>query len=209
VLVLGLVLVQQLVIKPTRGVQLATECITDLVTLRQGTGRVPLRYIPGFHRARVTRSGFDAVAPEEAHIEARLREAAELAPGQVESQTALGLYLLDKGVLDEAESRLHEALEIDPESLAAKNGLAVVYYENALRDSKASQDLLRRGLELLREAGRANPQDLQISFNLAMFYQQLGFIDRARVSWTKYLKLDPDSEWAEVAREKLEELKGS
>jgi Flp pilus assembly protein TadD len=149
------------------------------------------------------------VAPEEAQIEARLRKAAELAPRQVESQTALGLYLLDKGVLDEAESRLHKALEFDPDSRAAKNGLAVVYYENALRDSGASQDFLRRGLALLREADRESPNDLQITFNLAMFYHQLGFIDRARVSWTKYLKLDPDSEWAEVAKEKLEELQGS
>lgn len=206
VLILGFVLIQQLVLTPARGLQLATRAITELVTLRQGTGRIPLRYVPGFHRARVTRSGFDAVDPIEEQIEAYLRKAVELAPREVESQTALGLYLLDKGALEEAETRLQKALEIEPESLAAKNALAVVYYENALRDSQAAQGFLRRGLALLREAQRQHPEDVQITFNMGMFYQQLGFEDRARLTWSNYLKLDPDSEWAEVAMEKLDEL---
>ena len=202
-------LVQKLLIAPTRARQIATRTMADLVALRQETGRVPLRYIPGFHRARVTRSGFDMVDPAEEHIEIKLREAAELAPGELESQTALGLYLLDKGALEEAERRLQDALDIAPESSAAKNGLAVVYFELALRDSQTAPDYLRRGLTLLREAERQHPVDLQIAFNLGVFYGQLGFPDRARSSWSNYLKLDSDSEWAEVAREKLEDLGGS
>ena len=208
-LILAFALVQKLVIAPTRARQIATQTIADLVALRQETGRVPLRYIPGFHRARVTRSGFDTVNPAEEHIEIKLREAVELAPGELESQTALGLYLLDKGALEEAETRLQYVLDADPESSAAKNGLAVVYFELALRDSQTAPDFLRRGLTLLREAERQHPVDLQIAFNLGMFYQQLGFPDRARSSWSNYLKLDAESEWAEVARERLEDLGGS
>ena len=208
-LILAFSLVQKLVIAPTRARQITTRTMADLVALRQETGRVPLRYIPGFHRARVTRSGFDTVDPEEEHIEAMLREAAELAPGELESQTALGLYLLDKGALEEAETRLQYTLDVDPESSAAKNGLAVVYFELALRDSQTARDYLRRGLTLLREAEQQHPMDLQIAFNLGVFYEQLGFPDRARSSWSNYLKLDSDSEWAEVAREKLEDLGGS
>lgn len=208
-LILAFALVQKLVIAPTRARQIATQTMADLVALRQETGRVPLRYVPGFHRARVTRSGFDTVNPAEEHIEVKLREAVELAPGELESQTALGLYLLDKGALDEAETRLQYVLDADPESSAAKNGLAVVYFELALRDSQAAQDFLRRGLALLRDAERQHPMDLQIAYNLGMFYQQLDFPDRARSSWSNYLKLDTESEWAEVAREKLEDLGGS
>jgi hypothetical protein len=88
----------------------------------------------------------------------------------------------------------------------AKNGLAVVYFERAQMERSRAGDHLRRGLALLREAARTSPDDLQIAFNTATFYQALGSNDAALRSWNKYLDLDGDSEWADQAREKLEDL---
>lgn len=207
-LLVAFVAVHQLLILPSRGRQIARQAIADLVGLRQGTGRIPLRYIPGFQRARVTRSGFDAVHPEEDNIEAQLRRALAMAPREPDVHVALGLFLLDQGMLEEAEERLAGALDIAPQSSAAKNGLATVYFERAARDASQGRDLLRRGLELLREARRSQPNDPQSAFNIAVFYEELGSTDAAKTSWADYLQLDSGSEWAEVAAEKLAELGG-
>jgi cytochrome c-type biogenesis protein CcmH/NrfG len=197
---------QNTILKPAQGRRMATAAIESLVSLRQGTGRVPLRYIPDFQRARVTRSGFDTAHPSEVSIEEHLRQAVALAPDELDTNLALGLFLLDKGALDEAEERLQKAKETAPDSILAINGLAVVLYERAIRDASRSHDLLRKGLVLLREARRKSPDDLQIAFNLAMFYQESGSNKVAEEYWTDYLEMDPDSEWADVAAEKLEDL---
>jgi tetratricopeptide (TPR) repeat protein len=198
--------VQRYVIAPARSRQLATSAMSTLVTLRHGTGRIPLRYIPEFRTARVTRSGFDATPPAEALVERQFRSAVAMAPREVESRVLFGLYLLDTGYLDQAEEHLSQALEIDPSSTMAKNGLAVVHFERAQIERSRVGDHLRRGLALLREAASTSPDDLQIVFNTAMFYQELGSNEAAVRSWNKYLDLDGDSEWADRARERLEEL---
>jgi hypothetical protein len=206
VLLVAFTLLQSYILKPAEGRRIAATAIDNLVSLRQGTGRVPLRYIPGFQRARVTRSGFDTVPPTEVSIEARLREAVALAPDELETNLALGLFLLDKGALDEAEDLLQKSREMDPDSILAINGLAVVLYERAIRDPSRSRDLLRKGLVLLREARRKSPDDLQVAFNLAVLYQESGSNKVAQEFWMDYLEMDPSSEWADVAAEKLEDL---
>lgn len=198
--------VQRVAIAPTRSRQVATSAMRTLIALRNGTGRIPLRYIPEFRTARVTRSGFDATPPEEAHVESQLRSAVAMAPRVVESRISLGLFMLDTGHFDQAEEHLSKALDLDPLSTMAMNGLAVLYYERAQVERPGAGDHLRRGLALLREAARASPSDLQIVFNTAAFYQELGSTDAARRFWNTYLDLDGDSEWAALAREKLEDL---
>jgi len=198
--------VQRYVIAPARSRQITSSAMSNLVTLRQGVGRVSLRYIPEFRMARVTRSGFDTIPPAEAHVERQLRSAVAMAPREVESRIALGLFLLDTGYLDEAEEHLRKALDFDPLSTMAMNGLAVLHFERAQLERSRAEDHLRRGLALLREAARASPDDPQIAFNRAMFYQELGSVDAARRSWNVYLALDGDSDWANLAREKLQDL---
>jgi Tfp pilus assembly protein PilF len=208
VLLATLAALQNYVIDPARGRQMAETAMENLVTLRQETGRVPLRYIPEFRRARVTRSAFDTVHPGEASVEEQLRQATDLAPNALETRLALGLFLLDKGALDEAESNLEKALAIEPGSILAANGLAVVHYERAIRNSPRARDLLRKGIALLRDAKRKSPGDLQVAFNLAMLYQESGSKQVAKKHWTTYLEMDPDSEWGDVAAEKLGDLGG-
>lgn len=201
-----LVVVQTRILAPARGERLAVQAMRDLVDLRQGTGRIPLRYIPAFERARVTRSGFDEADPAESHIEARLRRAVELAPEDPGTRASLGLFLLDQGNLEEAERELEAALELDPDSVLAKNGLAVLWFERSLRQPERADELRRRGLSLLTEARRAAPEDPQVAFNLGIYYQEMGRRDLARHAWAAYLRRESGTEWAEVALENLEAL---
>jgi hypothetical protein len=41
-----------------------------------------------------------------------------------------------------------------------------------------------------------------------MLYQKAGSIEVAKEYWTVYLEMDPDSEWGDVAAEKLDDLGG-
>jgi cytochrome c-type biogenesis protein CcmH/NrfG len=207
-LVVAFMLIQSYVIGPARGRRLTDAAIRDLVTLRQGTGRVPLRYIPELQRATVTRSAFDTDDPAEVQIEMRLRKAVELAPAQAASHIGLGLFLLDTGNLLESENEFRLALDIEPDSTPAINGLAVIRYMQALAQPNRSLTLRREGLALLRQAQRQSPADPQVAFNIALFYQELGSLERARNSWRSYLELDSGSEWARIALENFEKLSG-
>ena len=93
--------IQTYVIAPMSSRRLVAQATDALIAIRQGTGRVPLRYIPGFQRARVTRSGFDVADPEEeaieAEIEARFQRAVALAPHEVTAKLALGLSCSTRG----------------------------------------------------------------------------------------------------------------
>ena len=206
--------IQSYVIAPMSSRRLVAQATDALINIRQGTGRVPLRYIPGFERARVTRSGFDVTDPEqeaiEAEIELRFRRAVALAPNEVTAKLALGLFLLDAGRLKEAETELREASELAPESVtvAVLNGMAVLHFEKALREPDQAAALMREGLGLLQRARSIEPENLMVLYNLAVFYQEAGSGNLAAQYWLAYLTQDPSSEWSQVARENLDLLRG-
>jgi cytochrome c-type biogenesis protein CcmH/NrfG len=198
------------VISPLRSRNLIAQATTDWIVLRQGTGRLPLRYVPGFQRGHATRSGFDSADSDEQaleiSIESRLRRAIELAPRDARARTALGLFLLDAARLDEAETLLREALELDPDSVEALNGLSAIYYDRSLRQPSQAEELRQEGLTLLRRALTIDEHNLMVLYNLAVFYQEDGLPQTARRAWLAYTSHDATSEWAAVAQENLKLL---
>jgi tetratricopeptide (TPR) repeat protein len=190
---------------PSASRRTAAETLSAMVELRQATGRIPLRYIPEFERASVTRSGFDEDDPAEEALVAKLRDAVNRAPVK-EAVLTLGLLLLDNGELDEAESLFEKVLEEEPRSADALNGLAVVYYERAQRDSQNSYRLLQRGLAYLRQAGSAAPEDLRVLYNFGRYYEALEMRPAAIQAWSRYLEKDKASQWAEEAAFQLAQL---
>jgi tetratricopeptide (TPR) repeat protein len=205
-LLLGGYLVNRHFIAPSRSRALAAAALEELIELRQGTGKVPLRYLSGFERARVTRSSFETADPSEESIERRLRRAVALAPDEPAARQALGLFLIDTAQPAEAEAELEKALELDPSSVDAANGLAVALY---LRGQASGDNaLVRRGVEILLEAQRRSYRDRQVAYNLGVLYEELGERAAAARAFRYYLREDPSSEWAQVAREKILALEG-
>lgn len=190
---------------PAASRRIAAETLAAMVELRQATGRIPLRYITEFERASVTRSGFDEEDPAEEALLSKLRAAVARAP-EKEAVLTLGLLLLDDGELEEAESLFQRALESDPRSVDALNGLAVVYYEKAQRDSEASYRLLQRGLAYLRQAQLSAPEDLRVLYNFGRYYEALEMKPAAIKAWNRYLEKDQASQWAEEAVYQLAQL---
>jgi tetratricopeptide (TPR) repeat protein len=190
---------------PAESRRIASETMSAMVELRQATGRIPLRYITEFERASVTRSGFDEEDPMGDELLAQLRMAVARAP-EKEAVVTLGLLLLDDGELDEAESLFNQAIETDPNSVDALNGLAVVYYERAQRDSESSYKLLQRGLAYLRQAQLKSPEDLRVLYNFGRYYEALEMRPAAIQAWSRYLEKDKASQWAEEAVYQLAQL---
>ncbi len=190
---------------PASSRRVATETLSAMIELRHATGRIPLRYITEFERASVTRSSFDEEDPAEAALLAKLRTAVDRSPTKQAVMT-LGLLLLDNGELDEAESLFLRALESDAASVDALNGLAVVYYEKAQRDSENSYSLLQRGLAYLRQAQSAAPEDLRVLYNFGRYYEALDMKPAAIQAWSRYLDKDKASQWAEEAVYQLAQL---
>jgi tetratricopeptide (TPR) repeat protein len=190
---------------PAESRRVASDTLHAIVELRQATGRIPLRYISEFERASVTRSGFDDADPAEAELLADLRAMVARAP-EKESLVTLALLVLDDGELDEAESLFARVLETDPRSVDALNGLAVLHYERAQRQTEKSYGLLQRGLATLRQAQQSSPEDLRVLYNFGKFYEALEMPQAAAQAWTRYLEKDRASEWAEEAAFQLAQL---
>jgi tetratricopeptide (TPR) repeat protein len=181
---------------PEESRRIAAETMAAVVEIRQGTGRIPLRYITELERASVTRSGFDDVDPTAEALLENLRTAVERAPVP-EAELALGLLELDDGELDEAESLFRTVLEHDPRSVDALNGLAVIDYVRAQQDPENSYRLLQQGLKTLRDAQAAAPEDLRVLYNFGKYYAALDMTPAAIQAWTRYLQKDRASQWGE------------
>jgi tetratricopeptide (TPR) repeat protein len=183
----------------------ATETLTRLVELRQGTGRIPLRYFREFERASVTRSSFDVPPEDETELVESLRLAVERSPTP-RARLVLGLLLMDEGRLDEAEEHLEQATEENPQSVDAWNGLAVLSYERAQREGSRSYEHLQRGLACLRRAQAIDPDELRVMYNFGMFYEELSMTGAAVQAWQRYLRHDASSAWADEAAFQLSRL---
>jgi len=55
----------------------------------------------------------------------------------------------------------------------------------------------------LREAVRLDPRFADAHYNLALTAEKLGLENEARRHWRRYVELEPASEWAAYARERL------
>ena len=126
--------------------------------------------------------------------EAAYRDALRIDPTFVSAMTNLGNLRFRRG--DEAGAvKLYElALALDPDQPEAHYNLGFIQFE------KGHADL---ALPFFERAVELDPGFADAHFNLASVLEHLGRMNDARQHWKVYLDLEPDSTWAEVARERL------
>lgn len=130
---------------------------------------------------------FDAA--EEAY-----RRAIQLDPTLANALTNLGNLMFKRDRLEEAEDLYRRALKLDSDQPEAHYNLGFLLFER--REVAPAMESFRRALA-------SDPSFADAHFNLAMTLQELGHVDEARLHWEAYLKLDPESKWAEIARRHL------
>jgi len=130
-------------------------------------------------------------------LEAKNKYEAILAmkPGHGDALVNMGNLMYQQGRQEEAEACYREALSLDPCHVEANYNLANLLEEREDLDNAAL---------LYRKALREDPEFADAHFNLARILEKAGRREEAREHWSRYLDLDPVSEWAEHARKQLE-----
>jgi tetratricopeptide (TPR) repeat protein len=133
---------------------------------------------------------------EEHYTEAAeaFRRAVELRPDFADAWYSLGNALTDAGDLEAAEQAYREALRHDAGNSWAWYNLAGVLLDLERLDDAITA--LECGLDVA-------PTFADAHYNLALCYEQAGRRREARSHWETYLRLDPHSEWAKVAKQHL------
>jgi tetratricopeptide (TPR) repeat protein len=126
--------------------------------------------------------------------EALYREAIDLDPMLAIAHTNLGNILFRRGKEVAAEALYLAAIAIDDKQPEAHYNLGYVMLERG--DAK-------RAAEHFEKAISRDSRFADAHFNLAMACEQLGERSRARVHWKRYLDLEPQGTWADIARKHL------
>lgn len=126
--------------------------------------------------------------------ETAYRRALDLDPSLGNAYTNLGNVLFRRGKTDMAEVMFFRALQVDPEQPEAFYNLGFLKYDRG--DTAGA-------LESFNRAVQSSPSFADAHFNLAMVLEDLGHRQEARPHWETYLRLDPNSAWADIARTHL------
>ena len=112
----------------------------------------------------------------------------------------MGRFWLLQKDFERATQYLEIAAAESGATAAVYNDLGVAYLESgdSLKTEKA-------GLEF-QLALQQDPEFAPAIFNFALFYERTNAVARARAEWNRYLELDPKSDWAKEARERLQGL---
>lgn len=136
-------------------------------------------------------------APPQKAIEA-YQKAVECNPHAAGALVNIGTIYYRLSDYREAEKYYQRAIEADPRYPLARFNLGNLFDEQG--DLVQAERLYCSALEL-------NPQYADAHFNMALLCEKKGEALRALQHWKVYLKLDPASSWAELARKQLERLR--
>ena len=142
-----------------------------------------------------------------------------------------GLELVGRGAYVDAVGKFQAALELDPGLVDARYNLGVTYqkmkaFDKAIVQYRAVYNLRKQNpkyafaigychfhLQGYREASRwfervleLEPEHAEAQYSLAVTYDKLGWFDQALKAWRRYLEIDSNSDWADEARRRLENL---
>ena len=138
-------------------------------------------------------------APMEEIIEA-YRKASEIDPTSAGALVNLGTVYFNARNWREAEQHYRKALEVDSHYALAYFNLGNLYDEKGDRSEALAHYL---------SAIRFQSNYADAHYNVALLYQSTGQPLKAMGHWKLYLKLDPNSSWAAIARRELAKLKDS
>lgn len=127
---------------------------------------------------------------------------------------ALGKYYLAERQFDKAVEQFERALKLDPQDAATHSDLGAALLEQGkIYSSEPEQgravQTFARSLEHLDRALELNGSLSEALFNRALLYQYMRLPKRAAEDWRRYLQQDPNSKWADEARQHLRRLEES
>lgn len=148
--------------------------------------------------ATIYNEGLDlAVGGDYAGAVEKFRKALGEDPDLHEASFNLAVTYQKLGLHGNAETVLDDLVMKEPDN-------AEYYF--ALGNSRFHQDHYSDAARAFRSALDIDPGHLPSLYSFAVSCEKMGEESSAEDTWRRYLELDPDSEWADVARARLEEL---
>lgn len=121
----------------------------------------------------------------------------ELNPNAAGACVNMGTIHYQARNLAGAERYYRQAIEVDAEYPLAHFNLANIYDEQGRVEEARAHYMI---------ALRLRPDYADAHYNLALLYEKTGEPMRAVKHWRQYLKIDPASPWAGIARQQLDSL---
>jgi CHAT domain-containing protein/cytochrome c-type biogenesis protein CcmH/NrfG len=197
--------------QPARADRLLARAYTEQRTLElriAGADYAPLRVSRGPEASFTSRS--EALLKAEDLIGSQL-ESHPSDPSWLQAQAQADLL---EGKYDAAVEALRRALELEPHSPEFLIDLATAYFQRAQQEDH--KDDFGAAYESLSQALRLRPDDSVALFNRAIVAEHEFLYHQALDDWEHYLRVDPNSQWGEEARnranavrEKLKEHESS
>jgi tetratricopeptide (TPR) repeat protein len=123
------------------------------------------------------------------------QQALSLDPTLSNALTNLGNLEYRRDHLEAAEQFYRRALQCDSEQPEALYNLGFLHFE---------RDELDQAILSFRSALESDPSFADAHFNLAMALEERGERANARTHWQRYLSLEPEGSWADIARTHLQ-----
>jgi tetratricopeptide (TPR) repeat protein len=123
----------------------------------------------------------------------------DLAPNWIEAHINLGVAYYQLGHLSDARNCFLTAVQIDPLNGISRYNLGCTLEELGELDE---------AIDHLRHAARAMPAHADVHFNLALAYEKRGERRAAHEQWALCLRYAPSGQWADQARERLQQFSG-
>ncbi len=165
------------------------------------------RYAP----AIIQRGGQDTVDYlSRDHAASLLLKAATESPN-AQSHHALGKFYLAERQFSKAIDQFKAALDLNPQSAQIHSDLGATLLEQGklhVLETEGGQGVeeFARSLTYLNKALELDPALLEALFNRALLYQHMQLTRQAEENWRAYLEKDPNSKWAQEARQHLKLL---
>jgi tetratricopeptide (TPR) repeat protein len=151
----------------------------------------------GDHFERGCRLDADPATHDQA-IEA-YQAALALDPDFADAHCNLGAVRYNRGERDDARRHFERCLRLDPGHVEAHFNLA-----NLLEEEGCNEMALHH----YRAGLIADPFYPDLHINLALLYEKMDMLSNAREHWKRYLQLEPEGSWSEVAKLRTEDEPG-
>lgn len=132
-------------------------------------------------------------------IRKTLEEILELRPMHVAAHIEMGNLCHEFDRSDEALGHYERALELEPECVEALYNIANIHFK---------KKHYAVAIRYFQGCIQYEPDFPEAYYNLGLLYYSLSYLEPARACLEQYLELDPDSDWADQAREWLREIGG-
>lgn len=126
---------------------------------------------------------------------AAYREALALDPDFADAHCNLGAVFYNRGERADARRHFERCLRLDPGHVEAHFNLANLLEEEGCNEMALHH--YRTGLV-------ADPFYPDLHINLALLYEKMEMAEHAGQHWRRYLQLEPEGSWSEVAKLRLE-----